>query len=104
MVARPLTERRVFESGPTTASLVFFKESCRTPSLCLTQSRRRKVFTVRSYSHEPGTGSVTVSKATREDALATAIEMLEQGIPIVTIIGDGRTYTTTEFALIFGNE
>ena len=103
MVARPLTERRVFESGPTTASLVF-KESCRAPSLCLTQNRRRKVFTVRGYSHEPGTVSVTVSKATREDALATAIEMLEQGIPIVTIIGDGRTYTTTEFALIFGNE
>jgi hypothetical protein len=62
------------------------------------------VFTVRGYSHEPRTGSVTVSKATREDALATAIELLERGIPIVTIMGDGRTYTTTEFALTFGKE
>ena len=62
------------------------------------------MFTVRSYSHEPGTGSVTVSKATREDTLVTAVELLERGIPIVTILGDGRTYTTTEFALTFGKE
>jgi len=57
------------------------------------------VFTVQGYSHEPGSGSVTVSKTTRKDALETAVGLLDQGIPVVTMIGDGRTYTVAEFAL-----
>ena len=62
------------------------------------------MFTVQGYSHESGAGSVTVSKKTRAGALATAIDFLDQGIPIVTIIGDGRTCTAEQFALTLGEE
>jgi hypothetical protein len=51
-------------------------------------------------SHGPG--SSTVSKKNREDALATAIDFLNRGIPIVTTTGDAITYMAEEFALTLG--
>lgn len=48
-------------------------------------------------------GIVKAVKATREDALQTARDFLDQGLPFVTIIGDGCVYTVEEFAMtIFG--
>jgi hypothetical protein len=55
-------------------------------------------------SNKPGEGSFTVTKATRKDALETAVGLLDQGIASVTITGDdGRIYTTPEFAKTFGD-
>jgi hypothetical protein len=42
-------------------------------------------------------GIVTVTKASREEALATAKEFFDQ-FPFVTIVADGRVYTVEEFA------
>ena len=44
-----------------------------------------------------------VTKATREDALATAKDFLDQGMPFVTVVADGRVYTVEEFALTIIN-
>ena len=44
-------------------------------------------------------GSITVTKGNRRAALEAAVGLLEQGIPNVTITGDGQTCTATEFAL-----
>jgi hypothetical protein len=46
-----------------------------------------------------GGGAVVVTRRAREDALAAAIDCLDQGMPSVTIIGDSRSYTAAEFAL-----
>jgi hypothetical protein len=40
-----------------------------------------------------------VVKDSRDDALQTAKEFLDQGLPFVTIIGDGHVYTVEEFGL-----
>jgi hypothetical protein len=56
------------------------------------------MFIVQGKPGEPP-GEVKVVKATRKDALETARDFLDQGIPFVTIVADGRTYTTEEFAL-----
>jgi hypothetical protein len=45
-----------------------------------------------------------VTKATREDALATAKDFLDQGMmPFVTVVAEGRVYTAEEFALTIIN-
>ena len=45
------------------------------------------------------TGSIKVVKATRREALATAINFMDQGLPIVAIIDEnGRVHTAVEFA------
>jgi hypothetical protein len=49
-------------------------------------------------------GIVKVVKDTREGALRTARDFLDQGLPFVTIIGDGHVYTVEEFALTILNE
>jgi len=46
---------------------------------------------------------IAAAKATRKDALETANDFLDQGIPVVTIEEDGRTYTSQEFALTVMN-
>ena len=56
------------------------------------------VFIVQGKPREPK-GIVKVTKATREDALEAANDFLNQGIPFVTIVADGRVYTAEEFAL-----
>ena len=43
-------------------------------------------------------GIVKVVKRSRADALQTANDFLDQGLPFVTIIGDGHVYTIEEFA------
>jgi hypothetical protein len=58
-------------------------------------------FIVQAKSDKPGEGSFTVSKATRKDALETALGLLGQGMTGVMIIGDGCVYTTQEFAQTF---
>jgi len=49
-------------------------------------------------------GIVKVVKARREEALQTAKEFLDQGLPFVTIIGDGCVYPVEEFALTVIND
>jgi hypothetical protein len=56
------------------------------------------VYVVKGEAREGG-GAIVVTRRAREDALAAAIDLLGQGIPSVTIIGDSRTYTAAEFAL-----
>ena len=56
------------------------------------------VFIVQGKPREPE-GIIKVTKDTRKDALETANDFLNQGIPFVTIIADGRVYTVEEFAM-----
>jgi hypothetical protein len=49
-------------------------------------------------------GIVKVVKARREEALQTAKDFLDHGLPFVTIIGDGCVYTVEEFALTVIND
>ena len=50
------------------------------------------MFIVQGKPREPE-GIVKVTKATREDALEAANDFLNQGMPFVTIVADGRVYT-----------
>ena len=61
------------------------------------------VFIVQGKPLEPA-GSIRVVKQTRKDAIETAKDLLDQGIPFVSIIADGRFYTAEEFALTTINE
>lgn len=61
-------------------------------------------FIVQAASNKPRESSFTVTKATRKDALETAKGLLGQGLSGVTITGDGRVYTTREFARTFGDD
>ena len=63
------------------------------------------VFIVQGKPREPE-GIVKVIKGTREEALQAANDFLNQGMPFVTIVADGRVYTIEEFALtiIHGDE
>jgi hypothetical protein len=60
------------------------------------------VFIVQGKPREPE-GIVKVTNDTRKDALQTANDFLNQGIPFVTIIADGRVYTVEEFAMTIIN-
>ncbi len=60
------------------------------------------VFIVQGKPREPE-GIVKVTKTTRRDALEAANDLLNQGIPFVTIVADGRVYTAEEFALTIIN-
>ena len=60
------------------------------------------VFIVQGKPREPE-GIVKVTKPTREDALEAANDFLNQGMPFVTIVADGRMYTVEEFALTIIN-
>ena len=59
------------------------------------------MYVVRGEPDEGG-GAVVVTRRARVDALAAAIDFLDQGMPSVTIIGDSRSYTAAEFALTLG--
>jgi hypothetical protein len=61
------------------------------------------VFIVQGKPREPE-GIVKVTKATRKDALKAASEFMDQGMPFVTIVADGRVYTAEEFALTVIND
>jgi hypothetical protein len=56
------------------------------------------VLIVQGKPRQPA-GIVKVVKETRTDALATANDFLENGMPFVTIVADGRVYTAEESAL-----
>jgi len=60
------------------------------------------MFIVQGKSREPA-GIVNVTKASRREALQTASDFQNQGLPFVTVIGDGRVYTAEEFALTVAN-
>jgi hypothetical protein len=49
-----------------------------------------------------GFGSIMVVKTSRADALATAIDFQDQGMPYIAISGDDRTYTADEFKQTIG--
>jgi hypothetical protein len=61
------------------------------------------VFIVQAKPREPE-GIVKVVRETRADALAAAKDFLDQGMPFVTIVADGRVYTAEEFALTVIND
>ena len=56
------------------------------------------MFIVQAKPREPE-GIVKVVRDTREEALQTVNDFLDQGMPFVTIDADGRVYTAAEFAL-----
>jgi hypothetical protein len=60
------------------------------------------VYIVQGKPREPA-GIVKVVNSTRNEALETANEFLNKGIPFVTIVGDGHVYTVEEFALAIIN-
>jgi 2-iminoacetate synthase ThiH len=62
----------------------------------------KMVFIVQGKPRQPE-GIVKVTKDTRKDALETANDFMNQGIPFVTIIADGRIYTVEEFAMTIIN-
>ena len=61
------------------------------------------MFIVQAKPREPE-GIVKVIRETREEALAAAKNFLDQGMPFVTIVADGRVYTAEEFALTVIND
>lgn len=61
------------------------------------------MFIVQAKPREPE-GIVKVVRQTREEALAAAKNFLDQGMPFVTIVADGRVYTAEEFALTVIND
>jgi hypothetical protein len=57
-------------------------------------------FIVQSVSKRPGESPFRVTKATRKDALETAIGFLAQGMENVSIVDEqGRVFSTQEFSL-----
>jgi hypothetical protein len=57
------------------------------------------VFVVTASAQQPGLlGNFRAEKATAKAALETALGLIDQGLPNVTIIGeDGRKYAPSEF-------
>lgn len=68
---------------------------------CLQQTGE-VVFFVQAKPRDPE-GIMKVTKASREAALQAANDFLNQGMPFVTIVADGRVYTADEFALTIIN-
>ena len=60
-------------------------------------------FIVQGKPREPE-GIVKVVAETRTEALQAARGLLNQGMVVVTVIGDGRVYTVEEFVLTFINQ
>ena len=60
------------------------------------------MFIVQSKPRE-AEGIVKIIKESRHDALQAASDFLDQGLPFVSIIGEGRVYTVEEFALTIIN-
>ena len=55
------------------------------------------MFIVQAKPREPE-GILKVTRGTRREALEAAHDFLDQGMPFVTIVADGRVYTVAEFA------
>ena len=56
-------------------------------------------FVVVADTGKPGSGAFRADKATKQDALLTAIDLLGQGVANVVIMDEnGRAFTTLEFA------
>jgi hypothetical protein len=55
------------------------------------------MFIVQDKPREPES-IIKVTKATREEALIVASELLKHGMPFVAIVADGCVYTVEEFA------
>jgi len=60
-------------------------------------------FIVQGKPREPE-GIVKAVSETRLGALRAARDLLDRGMVVDTIIGDGRVYTLDEFALTFINQ
>jgi hypothetical protein len=60
-------------------------------------------FIVQGKPREPQ-GIVKAVAETRLGALRTARDLLDRGMVVVTVIGDGCVYTVDEFALTFINQ
>jgi hypothetical protein len=62
-------------------------------------------FVVRADSGKLSEGTFLADKTTRKDALETALDLIQQGMNGVTIMGeDGRIYTQSEFAEFIDEE
>ena len=61
------------------------------------------MFIVQGKPREPE-GIVKVTTKTQKEALEAAIKFLDQGMPFVTVVADGRVYTVQEFALTIIND
>ena len=61
------------------------------------------MFIVQGKPREPE-GIIKVTKTTRKEALEAAVKFLDEGMPFVTIVADGRVYTVDEFAATIVNE
>lgn len=62
------------------------------------------MYIVRGEPRE-GYGAVIVTKMTRRDAFATAVDFLDQGIRAFTITDSkGRIYTAEQFAMTLGEK
>ena len=72
-------------------------------ALCLAQSRGVKIVYCARQAARAG-GIVKVTTKTRKEALEAAIKFLDQGMPFVTVVADGRVYTVEEFALTTIND
>jgi hypothetical protein len=55
------------------------------------------MFIVQGEPREPE-ATIKVTKATREEVLIVASELLKDGMPFVAIVADGCVYTVEEFA------
>jgi hypothetical protein len=62
-------------------------------------------FVVQAKSSRPRDGSFRAEKATRKDAVKTAVDLLGQGIEGVTIADEnGRVFEVQEFAKFFAGD
>jgi len=69
----------------------------------LGESSEKMAFIVQGKPREPE-GIVKVVSDSRPEALQVARDLLDRGMVVVTVIGDGRVYTVDEFALTFINQ
>jgi hypothetical protein len=69
----------------------------------VSDEREGTVFIVQAKPRGPE-GILKVTKNTREEALEAAKNFLNQGLPFVTIVADGRVYTTEEFGMSIKRE
>jgi hypothetical protein len=62
-------------------------------------------FIVSAAPEERGDGSVRLEKSTRKAAVESAVELLGQGLKLVTITDEGgRVFTSPEFASFLTEE
>jgi hypothetical protein len=62
----------------------------------------KSVFIVQCKPRKPE-GILKITTETRKAALEAANDFLNQGMPFVTVVADGRVYTVEEFAMTIIN-